>query len=262
MALARLQQTFQAYLLAGDPAVRREIVDSERVSADTRLGIYANAYRLRLLEALTTDYPGLKAMAGDEEFERLGSAYIDAHPSRHRSLRWFGDALGEFLRTTEPYARYPVFAEMAAFEWAMSDAFDAEDRPPVTVSDMAAIAPDTWPVLTFATHPSMRRLDLRWNVPTVWKAIDTGAEPPALDEGVHPLGWLVWRADLLTHYRSLTVDEAWALDEVRRGVTFAAICAGLTEWIDAAHVASHAAGLLKRWIEDGLITGIRTTTHG
>jgi hypothetical protein len=35
------------------------------------------------------------------------------------------------------------------------------------------------------------------------------------------------------------------------------VCEGLTEWIDAQHVALHAAGLLKQWLEDGLITAVR-----
>jgi len=53
------------------------------------------------------------------------------------------------------------------------------------------------------------------------------------------------------------VDEAWALDALQRGETFAAICDGLTEWIDAQNVAVHAAGLLKQWLTDSLISEIR-----
>jgi hypothetical protein len=30
----------------------------------------------------------------------------------------------------------------------------------------------------------------------------------------------------------------------------------LVEWIDAQNVALHAAGLLKRWVIDGMITSI------
>lgn len=84
-----------------------------------------------------------------------------------------------------------------------------------------------------------------------------GQEPPALEQSDYPVAWLVWRQDLLTYFRSLNVDEAWALDALRRGETFAAICEGLTEWIDAQNVAVHAAGLLKQWLIDGLISEIR-----
>lgn len=257
VTLRQLQNDFQAYLLARDDRLHGQIVGDVRVSAEERLGIYADAYRLRLLEALSTDYPGLHTVAGDDEFDALGRAYIDACPSHHFSLRWFGDRLSEFLRTTEPYSRYPVFAEMAAFEWAMSDAFDSPDSATTRIADMAAIPATDWPGLTFTPHASLRRLDLRWNVPAIRKAHDSEQEPPALAENEFPVAWIVWRQELATYYRSLEVDEAWALDALRRGENFAALCEGLTEWIDAQHVAVHVAGLLKRWISDGLITRIQ-----
>jgi hypothetical protein len=289
--LRRLQEDFQGYLLTLDARMRPHVLGSAQAGAEERLAIYANAYRLRLLEALGTDYPGLQTLLGDDEFDAMGRAYIAAHPSSHFSLRWFGDHMSEFLRTTEPYSKYPVFAEMAAFEWAKSDAFDATDCAVVCINDMAAIPPDAWPELRFVPHASLRRLDLRWNVPAVWKAIDAaqgcasvphrdvpmpraqdaqerpagggmpGAtaaqEPPALEENDYPIAWLVWRQDLLTYFRSLNVDEAWALDALQRGEPFAAICEGLTEWVDARNAAAHAAGLLKLWLEDGLIAEIR-----
>jgi len=255
--LSELEADFQALLLTGEDRIRPHIVGTTKVDTATRLGIYANAYRLRLIEALDTDYPGLHAMAGDEEFERMARAYIDAHPSGFRSLRWFGHRLSEFLRTTAPWSDYPVFAEMAAFEWALSDAFDAADRDIVSVDDMAAVPPSAWSGLTFVMHPSSRRVDLRWNVPAVWKAFENDDEPPALVQSEYPVAWLLWRRNLQTHYRSMAVDEAWALDAVMHGETFANMCEGLTEWIDAAHVAIHAAGLLKQWLQDGLIVEIR-----
>jgi hypothetical protein len=256
--LRSLQENFQGYLLTLDARMHPHVLGSARVSAEERLAIYANAYRLRLLEALDTDYPGLHTLLGDDEFDAMGRAYIAAHPSPYFSLRWFGERMSEFLRTTKPYSQYPVFAEMAAFEWAMSDAFDAADSAVASVHAMAAIPPEAWPGLTFTPHASLRRLDLRWNVPTVWKAIDARQEPPALEESDYPIAWLVWRQDLLTYFRSLSVDQAWALDALERGETFAAICEGLAEWIDVQHVAVHAAGLLKQWLTDGLVSEIHS----
>ncbi len=258
-SLPNLQSAFQGFILTSDPAIQDDVVGTPRVDAATRLAIYADAYRLRLIEALDTDYPGLHTMAGDEEFDHLARAYIAAQPSTFRSLRWFGNRMSEFLRTTEPYSKYPVFSEMAEFEWAKSDSFDAADSDVAGIHDMAAISPEDWPDLTFVPHPSLRRLDLRWNVPTVWKEIEADREPPALEENEYPIAWLVWRQDLLTYFRSLDVDEAWAINAMQRGETFAAICEGLTEWIDAQNVAVHVAGFLKQWLADGLICEIKSS---
>ena len=68
----------------------------------------------------------------------------------------------------------------------------------------------------------------------------------------------MWRQDLQIYFRSLSVDEAFALDGLLRGENFGALCEGLTEWIDAQNVAVHAAGLLKQWLTDGLIKEIKT----
>ncbi len=255
--LRELQAAFQDHILTRDPAIQARVAGTGSVDVDTRLGIYSSAYRLRLLEALSTDYPGLKALTGEDEFDRMGRGFIEARPSAYRSLRWFGGGLADYLRATPPWSGQPACAEMAAFEWAMSDAFDAADSPLATIGQMAAIPPEQWPQLQFVAHASVRRLNLISNVPALWQTLTSGeAATPALCP--QPVGWLVWRQGLDTCFRSLEVDEAWALDAMLRGEDFAAVCEGLCEWIDAQHVAAHAAGLLKQWLTDGLISAIRT----
>jgi hypothetical protein len=254
MTLRGLQAQFQAYLLRPEQrAIVERVTSNAKVSAETRLGIYAEAYRLRLIEALDTDFPVLHALLGDDEFDRMARAYIDAHPSRHFSIRWFGKRLSEFLRAAAPYNEHSALAEMATFEWTMTLAFDAANDPLIALGDMAALPPASWPGMRLTAHASLHRLDLRWNVPAVWKAHTAGDDVNAPVENPLPVAWIVWRQDLTTYFRSLSVDEAWALDTLIAGQTFADICQGLCEWIDAQHVATHAAGLLKSWISDGMI---------
>ncbi len=262
-----LQSDFQSYLLHGSEGIFGRVTGTEKVDAQTRLAIYYDAYRLRLLEALDSNYPVLHAWLGDEEFEKLGLAYLAAYPSAHFSIRYFGHRLPDYLATSQDYRDKPYVGEMAALEWAMSEAFDAADSAVMVLDDIARLAPEAWPAMRFAFHASVRRPNLRWNVPPIWKAIkqnieaeESGAEPmtevppPAAEE--YPQSWLIWRQELKTYFRSLPVDEAWAFDSAYGGGTFAEICEGLCEWIDAQNVAAHAAGLLKRWIGDGMIRDV------
>lgn len=281
--LQRLQSDFQSFLSSGNENILARVTGTAKVSALQRLAIYYDAYRLRLLEALDANYPVLHAWVGDEEFEQLGLAYLDAHPSRHFSIRYFGHLLPVFLGT-EVYRDRPYLGEMAALEWALSEVFDAADDELIKIEDIVAIAPASWPTMRFQLHPSLRRLNLRWNVPPIWKAIkqdpanendascrgETSSTPsstqnrrdedetlkinfPAPTAGEYPQSWLLWRQDLRSYFRSLAVDEAWAIDTAVAGGTFAEICAGMAEWIDEQYVAVHAAGLLKQWVVDGLI---------
>ena len=91
----------------------------------------------------------------------MARAYIAAHPSRHPSVRWFGEDLADFLGRTPPYSRTPAAAEMARFEWALGEAFDSPDVAPVTAEALMALPPEAWETLSFTALPSLRRLALR-----------------------------------------------------------------------------------------------------
>lgn len=256
-ALLKLERSFQDCVFAGNHDMAGQVVSTADASAEERVGIYVDAYRLRLLEILEDNYPGLRALVGDEEFDRLGRSYIDAHPSTHPSVRWFSRHLEEFLKTNEPYSAHPYLAEMAVFEWAQSMVFDAADGAQVAIEKLAALPPDQWPGLSFKLHPAVQMLSLAWNVPSFWQAVDQDEEPPELAATPEPVSWLLWRAELATHWRSLGVDEAWALAAAREGRNFAELCEGLCRWHEESSVPLTAASLLKRWLTDGLLTSLQ-----
>lgn len=254
--LRRLQRDFLDVLLRGGGSFHERIVHAGRLDPEQRISIYSGAYRVRLIDALADAYPSLHTLLGDEDFQALGMAYLDARPSRHFSIRWFGDDLSLYLAESVDYADVPVLAEMAAFEWALRGAFDAEDRPTIGREELRQIAPHHWAGLGFRLHPSVRRLNLSWNVAKLWNAIDQDAPPVKAESNAHPVGWVIWRRGLQTFFRSLDVDEAWALDAVGEGNSFGGICAGLTEWVDEANAPGRAAGLIGRWVEEGLISQV------
>ncbi|HSC47557.1 MAG TPA: DUF2063 domain-containing protein, partial [Gammaproteobacteria bacterium] len=136
--------------------------------------------------------------------------------------------------------------------------FDAADAAHVAIEEMAVVAPDQWPGLSFKLHPAVQLLSLHWNVPSFWQAVDQDDEPPELAAVPVPVSWLLWRAELATHWRSLGADEAWALAAAHEGRNFAELCEGLCRWHDESSVALTAASLLKRWLTDGLLTQLLT----
>lgn len=98
-ALAQLQSDFQAYLVdtAKGAAFKNRIVNDAKVGVKKRLSIYADAYRLRIIEALATSYPKLKALLGDDLFDATARTYIDTYPSTYRNMRWVGDKMQTHL---------------------------------------------------------------------------------------------------------------------------------------------------------------------
>lgn len=253
--LQSLQGDFQQCMLQNYFDMHGQVVSNARAGAEERVRVYVEGYRLRLLEVLSNNYTGLHSLLGDEQFDEMGRAYINATPSTHHSVRWFSRHLETFLKGTAPYDEHPYLAEMAAFEWAQGLVFDAADDPNVGLETLARVPPEKWAGLSFKLHASVRWLSLEWNVPLVWQSLEA-EETPDLQKGEASTTWLLWRAELMTHWRSLGEDEAWALDAVRADGNFGEICEGLCRWHGAEEVAMQAASFLKRWVGDGLISAV------
>ncbi len=125
MTLATLQSRFSDYLRARSDDVRAQVRGGPHAGIDTMLGIYRNAYTLRLIKILRGDFDRLRRLVGDANFDRLAGAYLAANPSTSFSVRWVGAGLPEFLVTHETGRRHPELVQLARLEWAQIMAFDA-----------------------------------------------------------------------------------------------------------------------------------------
>lgn len=255
--LVRIQNDFQRFLLRGDAAVEAHVVGTDRVPIATRLGIYADGYCARLIEALQTNFPVLTRLLGEGDFETLASAYVRAYESPFFSIRYYGNALAEFLATEAGYTGAPVLAELARWEWAMTEVFDAADAVPIGPGDLARVTPEAWADLRFDWHPSVRRLRLAWNAPQIWKAVSDEAEPPEVTLESKPVEWLLWRQELRSYFRSLPTEEALVLDAAREGESFGEVCTLLSGIFGDAEAPAHAASFLRGWVGSGLLTTVR-----
>jgi len=255
-ALADLQYAFQRYVLRGEAGVIARIGGAEGVDPQRRMRIYLDAYRLRLVEALATDYEALRALLGGEQFNDACRAYVEATPSLFRNVRWYGGGLAEFLRTTPPWAHQPVAYELALFEWTLTLAFDAAEHPGARFEDLARLPPSVWPEMRIVLHPSVHLIALRSNAPALRKATDAGEALPRPTLTDSARSWLVWRKELTPRFRSLSEAESWALTAVRDGTNFTALCEGLCRWSTPEQAPAEAATFLRRWVDDELILEI------
>ena len=255
--LRNLQLRFQHYLIDGSEAIEADIVSTENALAEHRLGTYYNAYRIRLIDALATDFSALQQYLGREAFENLILDYLHHYPSTQPSVRWVGRHLTDYLQQHYYSEDAEFLLELAQYEWAQASVFDAAASDPlVQLEDMAQLPAETWPELSFAFKPAIEWVDMYWNVPQIEQACDQDQPLPDKQRGEFPQRWLLWRREFKIYWRSLEVHEAWALEQAVNGANFADICEGLLEWIDAEQVALTAAGFLKQWISDQLLVRI------
>ncbi|MCV2367976.1 HvfC/BufC N-terminal domain-containing protein [Roseateles oligotrophus] len=253
------QQGLQAAVCEGSAA--EHLLQEPNVG----LTVYREAFRARLLAALRDNFTVLQRALGDESFDALGLAYIQARPSRQPSIRWFGESLADFM--ADEFAAeltHPCMVDFARMDWALRAAFDSADAALLSFAQLAALAPEEWPALVFELHPSVRLLAMNWAIEPAWSALrahdpDSAEPAPELREPAaldHHL--LVWREGLETYWRSLEPLEAQLLQALAAGQDFEAICqqAALTVGTDLAAAAVVQA--LQGWLARGLLSRLQS----
>jgi hypothetical protein len=247
--LAQEQRDLHDYLLDASDAVIPRIRAGGRIAVAQRLGIYHNAYRVRLADALRDTYEKTWTYLGDDAFAQCALAFINANPPRHRSLRDYGAALPDWLD-----AHYPGdldIAELARMDWQMRQTFDGPDALPIGIEALGEIAPQRWETLGFAVVPTFALLPLQFNTPAIWAALDRQESPPAAQALLEPAGLCVWRRAWQPHFRTLDAIEYGALQQIQQGQRFATVCQTLADTSKAAQKS--IALYLRTWLTDGLI---------
>jgi hypothetical protein len=236
-----------------DLAVLDEIRGDARLSAGARLAVYARMYCARLVDALREDYPRLAALLGVELFGDVAHAYVDAHPSTHPSLRWFGRDFGDFLARDDREGVPPFAADLARLEWARLGVFDAPDGDALALAALRSLAPEAWPTLRLRLGPAVDVLALEWPVHRVWEAAGAAAESPSATFEPSATHLRVWRQGDRVFQSVMDETERVALASVGAGETFAELCARVAAVAGADAAASTAGALVLRWLEDGIL---------
>jgi hypothetical protein len=278
-ALAELQRLFFAFVTAPEgvgkeletrglppEAVTAIIASDARASAVDRLDVYANMYFFRILDVLRADYPKVAAVLGDAVFHNLATDYLPAHPSRHPSLRFVGAALPGFLGGHAVARDRPWLPELAALEWARVDVFDRADTPTQTREALATVAPEAFAEIPLRTVAACALVPATHAVEETWRAVEAAGdadtetearphEPPRLADPTHAV--LVWRRGVSVQHRTIVGPERRALDALRAGTTFGALCAALADESESEEAAARlAVQLLGQWLADELLARV------
>jgi len=272
--LAELQSLFQAAVLTGDAedgALLDVVAPPREADRPTMMGVYVNAYRLRLAEFLDEDFPALRVLLGDDDFEALVEAYIDENPSRLRNARWYTTRLPEFMQESENWSANALAIGLALFERALTDAYDAADAPAQSIETLAEFSPQDWPRLGFTFHPSLRLIEVAARVLDAYAAAtadeqdeeaaradedDEGALEDRPSDASESETIAIWRADLDPAYRQLDPDEHLALFEAMAGQSFGDICQLVAFQNEGQSATERLARFLVTWFSEGLVIGV------
>ncbi len=166
--LVKLQTDFSEFLQRGrhESRIAAQLRPPSINDSSLRLDVYRNGYFIRLEKALAHDFPVTAETLGPETFAREAGEYVQAHPSRHPSLRHAGREFPAWLRSHSGSA----VGDLAAIEWAVMRVFDGPDCVPAQADCLEEIAPDAWERLHISLVPTLSVLALTSNADRVWLA--------------------------------------------------------------------------------------------
>jgi hypothetical protein len=218
------------------------IKPNDRLSAFERLQIYNQQYWWRLFGCFQDDFRGLRAIVGERKFDRIASAYLEAHGSTSWSLRDLGKHLHGFLAEhpalTAPYTELAL--EMVQVEWAKIIAFDTGAKAIVDAQKIARRDPAK---LRLGLQPYISLFRLKYPVDFLLKKVrdadvETGSASNAVSTkrkrafrlirakpATEPIHIAVHRADFSVYYKRLEPEAFILLQELRKGATLADACA-------------------------------------
>jgi hypothetical protein len=169
-----------------DGRVMTEVADSfikpnDRLTSFDRLEIYNRVYWFRVLDCLYDDYPGLRAVLGEEKFMRLITAYLAKYPSASFTLRNLGSRLEKFIREEPKWVapRFAIALDMTKFEWAQVVAFDDPANPVITTDDILDAPPAK---LRLGLQPYLSLLELNYAVDEFFLVVKKGDSAVLRDE--------------------------------------------------------------------------------
>jgi hypothetical protein len=266
----RSQQTWFAGAVmspadAAVPAdVDRFLQGGPRIGPGDRLQIHRDAYRSRLVECLADDYPVMKHLLGDEPFEALAGAYIEAHPSDSPSLNFFGRKMASFVGGLAGggiaclEGKRAFAADLAHLEWALLEAIHAPPCEPFSLEHLAGIAPDAWGGVRLGSGAGVKLLRLAHPANDYFQAVRDDLDPampaPAPSATlVHRKGWIVWRSNLAP-------PMAGVLEAILAGAPLGEALASLEggagegEREEPGGGEHDVAGWFRDWVSSGVFT--------
>jgi hypothetical protein len=221
------------------------IKPNDRLTSFERLEIYNRVYWFRVLDCLYDDYPGLRAVLGEQRFMKLITTYLAKYPSASFTLRNLGNRLERFIREEPEWSgrHHGVALDMVRFEWAQVVAFDDPAKPSITPDDILDAEPEK---LRLGLQPYLSLLQLDYAVDEFLIAVRKSesdvlrSEASNIVEAMPKLSrrskkkvqlpkrrrvhLAVHRFDNMLYYKRLEPEAFAVLSELRAGETVANAC--------------------------------------
>ncbi|MDH7971316.1 DNA-binding domain-containing protein [Sphingomonas sp. AR_OL41] len=247
MTLLELQRDMRRWLNDGsdDAAARLG------AGAAPGLRVYQNNYRAQLVACLEESFAQTLAWIGGAAFHAAVVRHIERVPPSSWTLDAYSRDFPATLRML--YPDDPEVAELAWLELALGEAFVGADAVAMTAADVADV---DWDTAELRFTPTLDMAAAETEAAAIWTALLQQASPPAVMMRDEPGAVIVWRRDMMAHFRAIDAREHCAILLVRAGMSFGALCAMTVDERGEADGIAQAGAWLGQWLADGLIVAV------
>lgn len=252
MNLQALQTSFQQTVLNAE-CVGTDWVSTSKhgLSSQSRLAIYHNAYRVRLIDVLMDTFEHTAIYLGDEWFHTLASRFVQSHGSTHDNIGYYGHAFPQFLEEQLPNDL--EVAELALMDWTLRRAFDGADSAAMTLDHLQQLINGERVIERLSPVPTLSVTKQRFNTLDIWHAINQDEQPPVVESLPEAVHVVIWRKGHSPHFRSISLIEATAIASLCAGDTLDAIGITLSEKFPGVDAAAEFGSMLHRWITEEML---------
>ena len=242
-------EKLHAGILQGDAGLAAPVVrEKPHMTARAQIAIYNDAYRIRLTQAVLSDYPCLAAHMGDTAMQQLIASYIEATPSNSYSLDFYPHGFWRFVGNgTIP----PALNELAALEGAIAEVFMGPGTEALTPGHLPPLDPENLGRMRFHLRTPSRLQHFAHDVESTMAAFKRGEAPAPI--AANDIFIFLHRHNNEVQRRVLEPGEYHLLNAINHTDTFNDAIQQAVDALagDETTVANGISRWLPRWIGEG-----------
>jgi hypothetical protein len=239
--------------------IAEHIAGSERLSPAEQLEIYREQFWLRHTASLVEDFPGVGAIVGQHEWERLVEEFLASTTPSSWTLRDLGRGFPAHVERSTWLSHHELCADMARLEWAYIEVFDAAEGTKLDAERLAEIADAAWEQAIIVLTPALRLVRTRYPVASLRQVLrdrpDERVAIPAPDEQY----LVIHRStDRALHHAVVSAGAFALLDELGSGTALGRACERARERVPAEgeSIATMVGSWFRRWGERGWVVDV------
>jgi uncharacterized protein len=216
-------------------------------------------YFLRMRDALEVDFPSVLHFVGKPAFETLVEEYFRQFPSNSYTLNDTGTRFPAFMRSgLLPDNEF--IAELAELELAISAVMEAEETPPISPAEIAAIPPEKWENAQFVPVSAFRLHQSTYPVHEYVQAIEEELPNfPTIE--LRPNYAYIHRSNFHTNHYGLSAEEYALLQLLSTGTPLGAAFEAIqqqlaTQQKDIEELLPRITACFQEWMAEGVFARV------